>query len=323
MTYVNGTSAESQNPEVMMDGAAKYDVTLTSWNLNGSSESTQIDMILSGGYEPYFLETFESSTFISEEWIIVNPDDDVTWDYYEVGGTVPGNMSAGIDFSEYLFIGERDRLISPPINLQGLSSAVLEFQHAYAQRYSSMTDSLIVNISDDCGNTWTKILSAGANGSGSLATHELTDGDFWPEISDDWCMSGWGASCFVLDLSQWAGKANIKIAFESYSGFGNPMFIDNISVSQFVGQNESIEEDVDFIVYPNPTGGAFTVEISNPEKYKTISLVNHLGQEVYTSELDGKQKRFMVEKQNEWSPGIYFIRLTGNVNSSLKKLILY
>ena len=200
---------------------------------------------------------------------------------------------------------------------------VLEFQHAYAQRNPGMTDSLIVYVSEDCGDSWTKILSAGENGSGNLATHELTDGNFWPEESDDWCISGWGASCFNLDLSVWAGKANIKLAFESYSGFGNPMFIDNITISQYVGQEENLKEIEDFIVYPNPTGGSFTVEVSSPDKYQNISLVNHIGQELSSIELDGKQKRVLIEKQKEWSPGIYFIRMSGNGNTSLKKLIIY
>ncbi|MEJ2596525.1 MAG: PKD domain-containing protein, partial [bacterium] len=77
VTFMNGTSASSQHPEVMFDNADKYDVTLTSWNLNGSAELTKTELILSGGYEPYFKETFEPVTFNSEEWQIVNPDNDV------------------------------------------------------------------------------------------------------------------------------------------------------------------------------------------------------------------------------------------------------
>jgi len=78
------------------------------------------------------------------------------------------------------------------------------------------TDSLLVYISDDCGDSWTRIFSGGEDGSGNLATHQPTNYDFFPEIASDWCMEGWGAPCINLDISQWAGNSNIQIAFETY-----------------------------------------------------------------------------------------------------------
>jgi PKD repeat protein len=323
VSFINGTTEESQHPEIIANGPMHYDVTLTVWNLNGSSQLTKDELILAGGYEPYYKETFEPGTFIMEDWTIENPDNDVTWEFYEVGGTSPGNTAAGIDFSNYFFIGERDRLISPPISLQGMTSAVLEFEHAYAQRNPNMTDSLIIYISEDCGNDWIKLLSAGEDGNGSLATHELTDGNFWPEVSDDWCLSGWGASCFAIDLTPWAGMADLRIAFETYSGFGNPLFIDNITISQYVGDNEGLLKPEEVAIFPNPTEGSFTIELMNPADFVSLSVVDRLGKEVYTRQLDGRQNRISVEKQQDWSPGMYFIRLSGPEESVLKKLIMY
>ena len=86
----------------------------------------------------------------------------------------------GINFSDYLELGARDRLISPPFNLAGLDQAVLSFEHAYAKKFAAATDSLIIYISADCGETWTRIFADGENGSGNFATHELTE-DFWSE----------------------------------------------------------------------------------------------------------------------------------------------
>ncbi|MEJ2596654.1 MAG: T9SS type A sorting domain-containing protein, partial [bacterium] len=238
-------------------------------------------------------------------------------------GTTPGNTAAAVDFYNYFFIGERDRLISPPISLQGFTNAVLEFQHAYARRSTTMTDSLIVYVSDDCGTTWTKILSAGEDGNGSLATHPNTGSYFVPEVPEDWCMAGWGASCFALDLTPWAGQSNLKIAFETYSGFGNPLYIDNITISQYVGQLENRQDEVDFRVYPNPTEGSFTVEWDQSGSYNRLSLTDHLGREVYQVPVSASVKKMVVEKQKDWSPGIYIIRLSGNGNNALKKLIIY
>ena len=41
VTYLNGTDANSQHPEVAFDEVATYEVSLTAWNLNGSSSESK------------------------------------------------------------------------------------------------------------------------------------------------------------------------------------------------------------------------------------------------------------------------------------------
>jgi PKD repeat protein len=322
VTFVDGTDQNSQNPVVIFNEAETYNVQLTCWNLNGSSALTQNNMVYAGGYAPYYKETFETGSFREEDWTVENPDGDMTWENYEIGGTVPGFMAAGIDFYNYFFFNERDRLITPPFNLENMSGATLSFQHAYAQRYDTYTDSLLVYVSDDCGNSWTKVFLGGENGSGNFATHEMADG-FWPAISDDWCLRGWGASCITIDLSNWVGKANVKIAFESVSAFGNPLFIDNVEISQFVDVDELSESDNNLVVYPNPADGSFNVEIGSPENYNQLDLVNHLGQLVYSTKLDGKVKTILINPEKDWNTGIYFLKVSGTGSVISKKVILY
>ncbi|RLA58597.1 MAG: hypothetical protein DRQ89_15175, partial [Epsilonproteobacteria bacterium] len=322
VSYINGTNQYSQNPVVIFNENIAYTVKLTSWNLNGSAELIKTNMIYAGGYVPYYKETFETETFKAEDWTIENPDNDITWENYEVGGTIPGLKAFGIDLYNYLLFDERDRFISPPFNLENMSSATLSFQYAYAQRYPDYTDSLLVYISDDCGTSWTKVFLGGENGSGNFATHELSDG-FWPVVTDDWCMSGWGASCITVDLVNWVGKPNVKIAFESACFFGNPMFIDNVEISQFVDVDEFSKSDSDLLIFPNPTDGSFTVELESPEKYSQIDLVNHLGQLVYSTRLDGKNKTILIHPEKDWNTGIYFLKVSGMGDVITKKVILY
>ena len=322
--FINGTSETSQNPVVIFQSMGLYSVKLTVWNLNGSAELIKTDMIKSGGALPLFIETFEDDGFRTNNWTIENPDNSVTWEMYEVGGTTPGNHAAAVNFRNYFTIGKRDRLISPPFNLEGLEIATLEFQHAYAKHMDAIqhTDSLIVYISGDCGNTWTRVFEGGEDGTGNFATHEPTDYDFYPLTASDWCMEGWGAPCNIINISEWAGLANVKIAFETYSYFGNPIFIDNIVVTQTVGiENETTGNNDDFRVFPVPTTQDFTVVLPYNNSFEELTLFDQLGKQIYFEKINNDTERILVAKKNLTS-GVYFIRLSGKNFTKTKKIIV-
>jgi len=322
VTFVDGTDNTSQNPKVVFDAAGNYSVTLTVWNLNGSSELTKFDMITGGGFEPFYNETFDTGSFSDNFWTVENPDNDVTWELYDLGKKDGTKIAAGVDFSHYYTIGERDRLISPPFNLEGMSSAALEFQHAYAQRFAGMTDSLIVYISGDCGENWTRVFSGGEDGSGNFATHEMTD-NFWPVNYWDWCTAGWGASCIDIDLTPWAGRADVRIAFESYSNYGNPLMIDNISVSRFVGVDNQTSENQDLKIFPNPSNGSFTVLIPSNENFDQLKLIDFLGQTVFVKNITGQTKMVKVNPDQKLNSGIYFLKLTGSSKTTSKRVVVH
>jgi len=319
VSFANGTDQNSQNPEVTFNEANNYDVILTVWNTNGSSSLTKNNYINSGGFTPYFKETFEDDGLTRNHWTIENPDDDKTWEIFETGGTSPGNISVGIDFSNYFEQGARDRLISPPINLIGMEQTSLSFQHAFAQKFAA-TDSLIVYISDDCGETWTRIFEGGEDGSGNFATHEKTS-DFWPEIASDWCISGWGVSCIDIDISEWAGEADIQIAFESYCFWGNPLFIDNVIITQLVGQSENISDD-DIHIYPNPSKGNFIINFPVDHLYKSLEIISPDGKIIYQQTIDYKTRNITIDSDVNLLKGIYFIRFNGKISYVVKKIVI-
>ena len=320
VTYINGTDQTSQNPEVTFNEATSYGVTLTVWNLNGSAELTYFDMIVAGGYPIDFVETFEPETFKAEEWSIENPDDDITWDYFEVGGSFPGSTAAGIDFLHYYAISQRDRLITPPINLSHPDFALLDFEYAYAKRIPELTDSLVVYISADCGETWSRIFAGGEDGSGNFATHEQTD-TFWPEVEEDWCGSGYGANCVTLDLSPWAGQPNVKLAFETWSGYGNPLFIDNVMISVYLGEQEELVEE-EIVIYPNPSNSEFNLILPSVYHFTQIRLINGFGQVLYEADLGRDTHQYKIPIDGRWANGVYFIQLSGMHTVVVKEAII-
>ncbi len=321
-SFVDGTDEQSQHPVVQFEESTAYTIKLTVTNVAGSSELVKESYIQSGGMLTPYVETFEATSLGGSGWSVENPDGEETWQLYEVGGTEPGNMAAGMDFREYQVIGERDRLISPAFNLEGLESAWLTFEHAYAKRWEQHTDSLIIYISGDCGNSWTRIFAIGEDGTGNFATHEPAE-DFWPELAEDWCLAGWGASCFSIDLQEWAGQTDIRFAFETYSNFGNPILLDNITVSSMVDIPDVTGKDAeDIMVHPNPASSSVIVVLPENKSLSEISLLNHLGQVVYNTTIEGNDNSVEINRQRNWSDGIYYLQVTGEKESFVKKIIL-
>lgn len=321
VTFVNGTDATSENPQVVFNENEIYSLTLEVWNLNGSSETIFDTAVIAGGIRPLYIESFADSAFVNKYWAVENPDNDNAWQQYIVSGNDFDNLAMGIDFHDAEAKGHYDRLISPPFNLEGYNSAVMEFQHAYAKRQNKETDSLNIYVSGDCGQSWIKIFSEGENGSGNFATHEIIS-DFWPVEESDWCLSGWGASCFTLDLSPWAGMANVKIAFEGYNNNGNPLFIDNVAVSQFVGQDELIGNTDDLVIYPNPNVGSFNIRLPEGHKFNKVRLINYLSQTVYKKIVNETSTTLEINLGNSVKPGLYFIQFGGNGKTITEKVII-
>ena len=230
VSFVDGTNPHSKNPHVKFNKAVKYTATLIAANNNGSDTLTKPDLILSGGKSLPFIENFEQGSF-KDYWTIENPDEGITWDgYYKLSGNLPSRRAAWINFYQYSAIGERDRLISPLINLYGHNNATLEFKHAYAIYDESRKDSLIVYISTNCGASWTRILECGEDGTGSFATHPPKTSEFVPSVPADWCGNAYGSCCYTIDLTPWAQSPNVKIMFESYNGHGNSLYVDDVII---------------------------------------------------------------------------------------------
>lgn len=199
---------------------------------NPSNDQTQVSFTsFTGGVSLPFSETFESGSFATNNWTVINPDGGITWEIATIAGTTPGNKAAKMNFYDYTVIGQRDALISPPINLSGYQNASLTFQHAYRRYNTSSTDSLIIYVSANCGQTYQRVLALGENGTGIFATGSTTTSAFTPASTNDWCNGSVGASCKTVDLTPFVGQSNVIIKFETYNNYGNNLYIDNINVT--------------------------------------------------------------------------------------------
>jgi hypothetical protein len=198
----------------------------------------------------------------------------------------------------------------------------LYFEHAYALEYPSISDSLIIYISDDCGETWTRIWANGDDGSGNFATHPQTNEAFYPEVTEDWCGAGYGAMCNTVDITSWAGSPNIKIMFESYHYLGNNLFIDNITLTPYVAIDETALNNKEIQIYPNPSTGKVNLFLDKDHTFNQISILNISGQQILTENISQKDSNQFSFDLSDYPAGIYFVQLTGKNITEVIKLIL-
>ncbi|MFP4471016.1 MAG: M6 family metalloprotease domain-containing protein [Bacteroidales bacterium] len=320
--FVNGTTAQDQNPEVQFNESGYYTIELTVTNDNGSVQLTKLDYIFAGGIPVNdYQESFEEGSFSAGGWTVVNPDNDVTWDIWEVNGSGAGTHAAVMNFFDYYSFNQRDQLISPPFDLTTIDNAILSFKHAYSRINNQYTDSLIVKISDDCGESWTRLMAIADDGTGNFVTAEPIGFSFVPQLPTEWCGDGFGAECYSLDLTPWTGMQNVKIMFETVCVIGNNLFIDDIKIDVVESAGESISQNNRVTIFPNPSSGIFSVKTIKPLEHASVRVMNISGQTILQQEVKNNGNAFTLNL-NGYPKGIYMISIKGREFSETHKLII-
>lgn len=224
--FVNGTNAQSRNPEVVFTAKGQYTVQLIASNRFGSDTVVEVNTLNYGGYPLPFTDDFSNN--IDEEYSIVNPDNGITWAYSSASNG-NGNGSIFMDFYGYNGSGQEDEFILPALDFTGLTGVQLQYDMAYRQFNSSTDDSLKIYVSTDCGATWTLESARGENGTQNFATGAALSSNFVPSTASDWRSD-------VLALGSYDGMDDVLIKFVGVNDYGNNLYIDNINI---IGANNN------------------------------------------------------------------------------------
>ena len=111
---------------------------------------------------PIFEENLEGEIDPPAFWTVEDvDDDDLSWQFYRIPFQASDSTKAAI-MPNYFYdqVGSRDLLVSPPIDLSQSLNPRLSFDLAYSGFQGTAPDSLLVEISTDCGATVDKTIFA-------------------------------------------------------------------------------------------------------------------------------------------------------------------
>lgn len=317
-TFQGGTPASStqQHPTVSYATPGTYSVTLVVSNTNGTDTETKTGYItiLSHVQQP-LMEGFETGTFPPSNWRNLNIGDDNLFWREETGASGFGNSAKCTSIDNYSDNGNgsRDELWTAIYDFSQLDSPKLSFDVAYARYDNSYTDSLIVLVTTDCGNTFDRVW---AKGDTMLATAPDIAAYFTPQANE------WRKE--EIDLSNYAGQSNVAIVFQNWAGYGNVLYLDNINLTADTVSSIVLLGPQSVRVFPVPTEGTLTLELDKVNsQYVEIQLWDLTGKKVLQQVQPTQSADFRQEIDlKHLAKGQYLLRILTEKGTFVQKIAL-
>lgn len=275
-TYVNGTADTSQNPQIQFSATGTYTVELIASNSFGTDTiaiNAYINVVTPSSLT--LTEDFEAS-FPPAGWRVEASANPITWAQRTgIIGRSGSPTSAAYMNNFDQVNGSIDGLARLQIDLGSANVPRMTFDVAYTRANPFANDGLRIDISTDCGNTYTP--STYFKQGVALATTPNNNQPFVPSAGNQWRND-------TLDLTSYAGQI-VTIKFVSLSASGNNLYIDNLNITDANGVNESALNAI-VNIFPNPSiNGLFNIS------------VNGIGADAILTVTDVQGK--IVEQRNE------------------------
>jgi photosystem II stability/assembly factor-like uncharacterized protein/PKD repeat protein len=309
----NPSAADS--PVVVYNTPGTYDASLVVNGVTGSDTILKHNyIVVSQGSPTSIQEGFEANTFPPVEWSLRSGGGN--WQHVDsVGGFGLSTHSAFFDNYNYDAGGKHDALVAPKADLTNADSAFVTFDVAYAPYSAAYPDSLLVQLSTDCGHTYAPVYVKSGD---TLATAPATGGYFVPTAAQ------WRKD--TISLNAWLGNST-QLSFENVGHYGNALYLDNVNIVIYphpVNVNRT-ETGTVMRVYPNPSKGIFTLSAKGlASETVTLSCYNMTGALISRSTLatPGGTGNTTLD-MSEYPRGIYQINLeTASGQHYTQKLIL-
>ena len=293
--FPGGTPASStlRNPDVFFSNPGSYDVTLKVTDAFGQSAYDTLTININPFITPSMLSESFESTFPPALWFLENETNGGQWTLASAGGF--GLSSQSTRFDNYYFDSQgAESYLYTALNLQAANSSLLYFQRAYAEYGFPYSDSLRIDVSVDCGQTWNAIYQLGGS---QLASAPTFQSDIFVPSPTDWMQDS-------VDLADYADATNLLVRFANIGHYGQAIYLDNINLGTSVSVQESPTKDA-IRVFPNPVANGQSLTIAGAKGKMKVMLMNTEGKIMLQREILNDNKLPV----NDLAEGLYLVRV--------------
>lgn len=328
LTGSSSPSSSAANPTVVYQTPGKYAVSLTVQNSKGSNTKSVTDYIevlskISPNY-PNLEEGFESDP-APRGYLPLSPAPDVwkTTSQSDYNGItfVPykDNQCFKAPVSSSDNPGKVYSFRTPAVDLsklRGLSSRIT-FYCAYAPTNTTTSEILRLYASTDCGNSYRQILERSGTGLGYIGAPPSTT-NFVPTQKSHWRLQG-NTSLGSISLDTFK---NVIFRVDVISDAGNPVYIDNLNISQWFAGTDNPANDLGIRLYPNPAAEKATLELNvkSQDVYEVdlIDVQGRIVSHIANEKLGVGTKIINIEKNKLPTGSLYILRIKSSSGSVTK-----
>lgn len=297
-------------------GNGSHKIIATSSNPNGNADMdthndsyTRSYGIFISAVSAPLIENFASATYPNNGFAVENVDNDAyTWIRSPYGFSGAGCSKASCYYSDP---GTIDNLYAPKVNFTyAITGSNLTFDVAYAMYAAAYSDRLKVNVSSNCGASWTNIY----NKAGTALT---TNGGAF--VTGVFAPSGTQWRHETISLDQFNGIPELLVQFSSVSANGNNIYIDNVNISDGTLAVPVVFESSSVEVYPNPAKSEAYLKMNfDKASDLNVEIYNSLGAKVYASKYESFSTGTIKLDVSGLSVGNYVVKVN-SVNGSISK----
>lgn len=250
-------------------------------------------------------------TFDDSAWITFNPTGGMLWQEINTNYQTSAYFNA---FNNSI-IGDQSWLVSPVLDFSSAKEASLLFDYSYRYNFYInpnngetiyLSDNFKVLASENCGNSFDQLLFEKA---GKNLVNNPSQTEWFPGNESEWKTNP------TIDLSNLAGKSNIRIAFLIENQNGNNLFIDNIEF--FVSKNPILfaSQNKVYSIYwvedeEDPSKVAADITFNLPEREQVgFEVLDTMGKSIYQTTIPNALNQTMHIPTGLATKGLYFIRL--------------
>jgi hypothetical protein len=289
-------------------GGHTLTVYLTNINGNGNttpqgSFSKSFATISAAGLTGNFSQNFTSTAFPYANYYVTSPQDK-NW--------VRSTANTGsIKYDCFMFAdGSIGEVYLAPVNLSSITNPSLTFSVAHREYTAAYSDVLEVEVSTNCGATWTNIYSKAGS---VLSTGAATTAAYTPAAAADWRVE-------TVNISSVSSASSALFKFKATSNYGNNIYVDNINIG--TASLEALTQ-TSFNVYPNPASDLVNISFEGENTDYSISLMDIQGRVISSREIANASGEQVVSFSTEnVAKGSYIVTVTSNGSTTTKNVVI-